>query len=202
LVRLKTNQRLEQHFSPHRTRGPGRPAQAPREWTDETTYAADSWSYARRVVMVIQEQPAELFRHGFFLVTNLSARTYSGDDVLAHYRRRGKAAAHMGELKSLIGESLPCMTTKRSETKAAFARNQVLLSLRVFAYELMHTLRAPMETLTGQGWSLRRLRERVLKAATRLQRSGRQLVVILERRAADDWQALWQRLQESPPLPA
>ena len=47
----------------------------------------------------------------------------------------------------------------------------MLLSLRVFAYELMHTLRAPMEQLTGHGCSLRRLRQRVLKAAERLQRS-------------------------------
>ena len=154
--------------------------------------------------MVIQEHPAELFRNGFFIVTNLPTSRCSSDGVLALYRRRGKAEAHMGELKSLIGESLPCTTTKRgaTETEAAFARNQVLLSLRVFAYELMHTLRAHMEQLTGYGWSLRRLRERVLKAAARLQRSGRRLVVILECRAADDWQALWQRLHESPPVPA
>ncbi len=203
MVRLKTNQRLEQHFSPHRSRGPGRPAESPREWTRETSYAADSWSRERRVVMVIQEHPAELFRNGFFIVTNLPTSRYTGGDVLALYRRRGKAEAHMGELKSLIGESLPCTTTKRceAETKAAFARNQVLLSLRVLAYQLMHTLRVPMEQHTGHGWSLRRLRERVLKAAARLQHSGRQLVVILERRAANDWQALWQRLHHSPPAP-
>ena len=202
VVRLRTNQRLQRLFDPHRNRGPGRPAEHPREWTVETSYAADSWPHQRRVVMVVQEHPAELFRQGFFIVTNLPASTHSGDRVLALYRRRGKAEAHMGELKSLIGESLPCTTTKRTGADAAFARNQVLLSLRVLAYQLMHTLRCPMERITGHGWSLRRLRERVLKAAARLQRSGRRLVVILERRAAAHWQALFNRLQRWPPTPA
>ena len=202
MVRLRSNRRLDRLFEPHRTPGPGRPAERPREWTVEATYAAESWSHERRLVMVVQDHPAELFRDGFFLVTNLPTSTHAGDRVLSLYRRRGKAEAHMGELKSLVGESLPCTTTKRTGAEAAFARNQVLLSLRVLAYQVMHTLRAHMERITGDGWSLRRLRERVLKAAARLQRSGRRLVVILERRAAGSWHALIRRLHRWPPAPA
>jgi hypothetical protein len=127
--------------------------------------------------MVVQEQPAELLRQGFSIVTNLPASTHGGDRVLALYRRRDKV-------------------------EAAFARNQVLPSLRVLASEVMHTIRTHMERISGHGWSPRRLRERLLKAAARLHRSGPRLDVILERRVAALWQVLFNRLQRWPPVPA
>ena len=73
-------------------RGPGRPALQPREWVVESTYQAGSWDAPRRVLIVVQEHPTELFRDAFFLVTSLPRETYSGEQVLALYRRRGKAA--------------------------------------------------------------------------------------------------------------
>ena len=190
LGRLRDNAALDRHFDPHRRRGPGRPAERPREWTEETVYGAESWQRERRVVMVIQEHPAELFRRCFYIVTNLSASTHSGEQVLALYRRRGKAEGHMGEFKDTIGTSLPCTSRGRASEAEVFARAQALLSLRLLAYELLHVLRAQMEAATGRGWSLRRLRERVLKAAARVQRHARRLHVILERRAATLWRKL------------
>ena len=47
-----------------------------------------------------------------------------------------------------------------------------------------------LEAAARRGWSLRRLRERVLKAAARVQRHARRLHVILERRAATLWRKL------------
>ena len=193
LGRLRDNAALDRHFDPHRRRGPGRPAERPREWTEETVYAAGSWPRKRRVVMVIQEHPAELFRRCFYIVTNLPAATHSGAQVLALYRRRGKAEGHMGELKDTIGTSLPCTSRGRASDAEVFARAQALLSLRLLAYELLHVLRAQMEAATGRGWSLRRLRERVLKAAARVQRHARRLHVILERRGARLWRQLLRR---------
>ena len=192
--RLRENPALTRLFEPHRTRGPGRPAQSPREWVVEETYQAASWDRRRRVVMVIQEHPAELFRQCFFLVTNLPADRFSGEQVLALYRRRGKAEGHMGELKDVIGDSLPCTSRGVASEQTVLARSQALLSLRLLAYQLMHTVRVEMERATKQGWSLRRLRERVLKAGARLQRHARRLIVVVERRAAGLWQRLLARL--------
>jgi 2-methylisocitrate lyase-like PEP mutase family enzyme len=64
----------------------------------------------------------------------------------------------------------------------------------------MHVLRALLERRTGQGWSLRRLRERVLKVAARVQRSGRRLIVVIARSSAEYWNQLLpalDRLQDS-----
>ena len=56
--------------------------------------------------------------------------------------------------------------------------------------EKLRLLGAQMEAPTGRGWSLQRLRERMLKAAARVQRHARRLHVILERRAATLWRKL------------
>jgi hypothetical protein len=106
--RLRENPVLTRLFDPHRTRGRGRPALQPREWVVEASYQAGSWEQPRRLLIVVQEHPTELFRNVFFLVTSLSREDYSGAQVLALYRRRGKAEAHMGEFKDVIGASLPC----------------------------------------------------------------------------------------------
>ena len=114
----------------------------------------------RRVSMVIQQHPTELFRRCFYLVTNLPVSKHSGEQVRALYRHRGKAEGHMGKLKDTIGTSLPC--TSRGHATSP---------------EPLHVLPAQMEAATGDGWSLRRLRERELKAAARLWRQllGRRL---------------------------
>jgi hypothetical protein len=101
--RLRENPVLTRLFDPHRTRGRGRPALQSREWVVEASYQAGSWEQPRRLLIVVQEHPTELFRNAFFLVTSLSREDYSGAQVLALYRRRGKAEAHMGEFKDVIG---------------------------------------------------------------------------------------------------
>ena len=50
--------------------------------------------------------------------------------------------------------------------------SSVVLLLNILAYELVHARRCLMETATGEGWSLRRFRERVLRAAARVVVSG------------------------------
>lgn len=44
-------------------------------------------------------------------------------------------------------------------------RNQVSLLLDLYAYQLMHSLRVLMQYITYQGWSLRKVREQILKVA-------------------------------------
>ena len=100
----------------------------------------------------------------------------------------------MGELKDVVGDSLPCTSRGAAAPATVLARSQALLVLRLLAYELMHVLRAHMEAATQRGWSLRGVRERLLKAAARVQRHARRLVVVLQRRAAAQWRVLLKRL--------
>ncbi|MBK5935427.1 IS1380 family transposase, partial [Halorhodospira halophila] len=190
IARLPRNSALERRFEPHRYRL-GRPSKREREWTDEFVHKAGTWERPRRVVMVIRERPGELFREAFYLVTNSAG---SQRFVRRHYQQRGKAEAHFGEFKDVIGESLPCTRRGQATEEQAFARSQALLALRALAYQLLHVLRDSLERGTGDGWSLRRLREQVLKSAVRVQRHARRVHVILERRAASHWRALLRRL--------
>ncbi|MCG5539526.1 transposase, partial [Halorhodospira sp. 9622] len=145
-----------------------------------------------------RERPGELFREAFYLVTNSAG---SQRFVRRHYQQRGKAEAHFGEFKDVIGESLPCTRRGQATEEQAFARSQALLALRALAYQLLHVLRDSLERGTGDGWSLRRLREQVLKSAVRVQRHARRVHVILERRAASHWRALLRRLTRADPAP-
>lgn len=197
IARLPRNAALERRFEPHRYRR-GRPAKREREWTEAFAYQAGTWERPRRVVMVIRERPGELFRDAFYLVTNIQG---SQRFVRRHYQQRGKAEAHFGEYKDVMGESLPCTRRGRATEAQAFARSQALLTLRALAYQLLHVLRDSLERGTGDGWSLRRLREQVLKSAVRVQRHARRLYVILERRAASHWRALLRRLPRVYPAP-
>lgn len=187
LGRLRENPALQRLSRPHLTPGPGRPAEQAREWVIEQTYQAGTWSRARRVLLVLQEEPRHYFRRCFFLVTNLD---WPAEPVLAHYRKRGKAEGHMGEFKDVVGTSLPTTSRGAADEDTVRARSQALLSLRLLAYELLHILRERMEALTGKGWSLRRLREQVLKVAARVQRSGRRLYWVIARSALPAWRRL------------
>lgn len=57
-------------------------------------------------MLVVQEKPEDLLFHAFFLVTNLNKLDYPPEKLLALYRKRGKAEAHMGELKSALNVHL------------------------------------------------------------------------------------------------
>ena len=59
------------------------------------------------------------------------------------------------------------------------------------AYQAMHIARRAMARATGTGWSLRRLRERVLRAGARLIISGRRMTLTLSAAAAGFWATLW-----------
>jgi len=92
----------------------------------------------------------------------------SGDDLLALYRKRGKAEGHLGELMSVVAPA-PSSTSrrkshyrdkeirKREKGMDPVACNQVRLLLAGFGYQIMHVQRTLLERVTGTGWSLRRL---------------------------------------------
>jgi hypothetical protein len=85
--------------------------------------------------------------------------------VLALYRQRGSAEAHMGEVKSALGVHLSSTDRGDSTVQDVMARNEVSLLMSLYAYQVLHGLRRLLESRTHHGWSLQRMREQVLKVA-------------------------------------
>ena len=171
-------------------------------WTHVLQYQADSWSTPRRVILVVKERPDDLLLDRFFLVTSLTWRQMAKCEVLAHYRERGKAEGHMGELKDVLAPALSSTNRTKSHFRGAkprsatpavdaYACNEVRLLISLMAYQAMHIARRAMARATGTGWSLRRLRERVLRAGARLIISARRMTLTLSTAAARFWATLW-----------
>ncbi|WP_336270538.1 transposase [Vreelandella arctica] len=186
LGKLKSNSILQAKAEPYLTRPPGRPPETPREWCHDLEYQAENWESPRRVVLVVQENPDDLLFHAFFLVTNLNKLDYPPEKVLALYRKRGKAEAHMSELKSALNVHLSSTDRGASTVQDVMARNQVNLLLSLCAYQVLHGLRCLIESQTQQGWSLIRLREQLLKVAATITVHARQITLRLGA-AADRW---------------
>lgn len=205
VARVRNNQVLDRLAEPYLKRPPGRPPTEPRMWFHELTYRAESWSRERRVVLVVQERPGELFLHYFWLITDWTADQMSGEALLEHYRERGTAEGHMGELMDVFDPALSSSprskTTyrgQRVETNAppcdSFAHNETILLLNALAYNVTHAARVLLEAATGEGWSLRRMRERVLRVAARVLVHGRRAVLVIGEASASLWRRLWIKL--------
>ena len=132
--RLRANPVLERLAEPLMKRPPGRRPLAPRMWLYELRYQAETWAAPRRVVLVVKERADDLLLDCFFLVTSLKWTAKLRHEVLAHYRERGKAEGHMGELKDVLAPALSSTNrakshwrgkTPKSKTPAvdAFARH-------------------------------------------------------------------------------
>jgi hypothetical protein len=205
VARLRNNKALDRMAAPHLKRPPGRPPAEPRVWFHEMTYRAGSWSRSRRIVLVVLERPGELLLDHFWLITSLSASAMPATDLLDHYRQRGTAEGKLGELMDVLtpalssaprtkrhyrGRRLPTLPTGMD----AFARNEALLLLHMLAYEVLHTGRCAMEAATKTSWSLRRFRERVLRAGGRVLVHARRATLVIAETAARHWAMLWARL--------
>ena len=186
LGRLRSHTGLQKLAVPLLKRPPGRPPEQPREWCHDLAYQAGSWPAPRRVVLVVQERPDDLLLHAFFLVTNLGKFDWPPEKVLALYRKRGSAEAHMGEVKSALDVHLSSTDRGASTVQDVMVRNEVSLLLSLYAYQVLHGLRCLLERQTRQGWSLSRMREQVLKVAATLRLHARRITVHLGA-AADKW---------------
>ena len=192
VARVKNNAVLNRMAEPYMKRPPGRPTKEPRTWLYEMTYEAGSWSKARRVVLVVLERPGELFLHHFWLITNWSEEQMTGEGLLAMYRQRGSAEGRFGEFMSTLRPALSSATRPKSHYRGkrveseprpeaeSFAINEVILTLNALAYNLLHVLRTMMASGTGEGWSVQRTRERVLRVAARIVKHGRYATFIIE----------------------
>jgi Transposase DDE domain group 1 len=77
----------------------------------------------------------------------------------------------------------------------AFAHNEVILLINALAYNVAHVARTMVEDATHEGWSLQRVRERVLRVACRVLVHGRRVVLVINHVAASLWSTLWSRLR-------
>ncbi len=68
------------------------------------------------------------------------------------------------------------------------------LLVNALAYNVAHAARVLVETATGEGWSLMRLRERLLRVAARVLVHGRRAILVINEVSARLWSALWSRL--------
>lgn len=203
VARVKNNAVLNRMAEPLRKRPVGRPPQEPRVWFHEMSYRAKVWSRSRRVLLVVLERLGEL--NHFWLITNWTVDQMDGPALLDMYRERGTAEGHMGELMDVLGPALSSSPRSKRHYGGralkvhappidAFAHNEALLLLNALAYNIAHVTRTQMETATGQGWSLRRFRERVLRVAGRIVTHGRRATLILTQATAALWQSLWPHL--------
>ncbi len=70
----------------------------------------------------------------------------------------------------------------------------MILLLNALAYNVAHAARVLTEAATGEGWSLMRLRERVLRVAARILVHGRRATLVIGKAPATLWHALWSQL--------
>jgi hypothetical protein len=205
VARVRNNAALDRLAEPFLRRPPGRRPHEPRTWLHEMSYRAESWSKERRVVLVVLERPDELFLHHFWLITSWTADQVDAGALLERYRERGTAEGHIGEIKDVLDPALSSSPRpkshyrqtaleRRDSSADSFAHNEVLLLLNLLAYNLGHAVRVLVERATGQGMSLRRVRERVLRVAGRILVHGRRATLVVAESAVSLWSSLWRRL--------
>jgi len=204
LTRLRTNSALKRQVEGWTQRTVAKwaaqptPDDPPREATREFWYRSPGWTRVVRVVRVLVErdlQRSGLFHHQFFLATDLARNTATSQVVLDCYRQRALAETHIGELFGVISPTMSSAQRHRQgapnrKRKVGLAENEVSLLLAALAYELVHTVRCALQQVTDEGWSLRRVRERVLKAAGTVVRHARQVVYRITGAKAAIWRLL------------
>ncbi|QRK13563.1 transposase [Archangium violaceum] len=85
----------------------------------EWEYQAQGWSRARRVVLVVLERKDELFPHAFWLVTSWSKEQMPAQALLEHYRQRGTAEGHFGELMDVLAPALSSARRPKSKYRGS-----------------------------------------------------------------------------------
>jgi hypothetical protein len=206
VARVKNNAVLDRLAEPYLKRPVGRPPTRLRTWFHELTYQAQSWSRARRVILVVVERAGQPELDYFWLITNWTVEQMSGPDLLAMYRKRGTAEGHQGELMDVLSPKLSSTTRAKAHYRGKppqrsypsgnpFAQNEVLWLLNVLAYNVAHGVRGLVEQASGRGMSLKTFREQVLRVAAQVLVHGRRVTVVLARRAVAWWQGVLAKLQ-------
>lgn len=175
----------------------------PREWVHSLTYCGRRSPKDRRVILVVQETPGELFPHAFYLVTN--DRRSKAETILERYRQRGTSESRFGELKSRLEPKLSCTSRKGDRAREEAGRaNASTYQLYMLADGLLHALRwLSKAELSSDGESMPRLQrvQRILiDVAARVTRSARRIHVHVAETAHGAWLRLLSRLGRLRPV--
>lgn len=209
VARVRANQVLQRMAEPFLIRPVGRPPGEERYWVHELLYQAAKWPQPRRVVLVIVDRPGELFLDYFFLITNARAKEIDGVTLLQLYRQRGGAEHDFGDWNTAFDLALSStprakthyrgqrLSRHESETDS-FAANEAKLLLSLIAANLMHDARGILERLGQPRRSRTRLRQVLLKAATRVTLGKRRISVQIDAAHAALWRTFCQQLQQIP----
>ena len=128
-------------------------------------YQTASWDIPCRVVAKIEWHIGELFACVGFIVTNLG---WKSSNVVKFYNKRGTAEQWIKEGKyALNWTRLSCHD---------FVDNQVRLQLFALAYNLGNFLRRLVLPKSVKTWSLRTLREKLIKIGAKVIRHSRYVV--------------------------
>jgi len=190
--RLKKNAVLDRLAEPHLQRPPGRPPAGGYEKVIELgPHQAESWKHSQRLILVIVDKPdpktgqLDLLPRYFFLVTNWPKSLRSGEQVLAHYRKRGTFEDRLGEFNEVIGPHL---------SSREFAENEVTMLLALLAFNMTTMLRNEFEAAVGGNWDLRRFQQSVLRAGGRVVKHARRLWLHIEQSVGSFWKVMTQRI--------
>jgi hypothetical protein len=164
-IRLKENQVLHKKIEHMLTRPVGRPPKKPIALYHSFRYQAASWKIARRVVAKVEWQAGELFPRVGFIVTNLR---WKSSNVVRFYNKRGTAEQWIKEGKyALNWTRLSCHD---------FVENQVRLQLFALAYNLGNFLRRLALPKSVKKWSLRTVREKLIKIGAKVVSHSRYVI--------------------------
>ena len=164
-IRLKGNQILYGKVEHLLTRPVGHPPKKPIVLYHSFRYQAASWKIARRVVAKIEWHAGELFPRVNFVVTNLR---WKPSNVVKFYNKRGTAEQWIKEGKyALNWTRLSCHD---------FVDNQVRLQLFALAYNLGNFLRRLVLPKPVKKWSVRTLREKLIKIGAKVIKYSRYVV--------------------------
>jgi len=164
-IRLKDNAILHNKIGHLLTRPVGRPPNKPIVIYESFQYQAASWDKSRRVVAKIEWHAGELFPRVGFIVTNLR---WKAKNVVKFYNKRGTAEQWIKEGKyALNWTRLSCHD---------FADNQVRLQLFALAYNLGNFLRRLALPKKIRDWSLRTLKEKLIKIGAKVIRHSRYVI--------------------------
>jgi hypothetical protein len=164
-IRLKDNAILHGKIEHLLTRPVGRPPKQPIVLYESFQYQAASWDRVRRVVAKIEWHAGELFPRVGFIVTNLR---WKSSNVVKFYNKRGTAEQWIKEGKyALNWTRLSCHD---------FDDNQVRLQLFALAYNLGNFLRRLALPKKVKDWSLRTLKEKLIKIGAKVVRHSRYVI--------------------------
>ena len=164
-IRLKENPILHEQVKHMLHRPVGRPPKKPIAQYHSFRYQASSWEIPRRVVAKIEWHVGELFPRVNFIVTNLR---WKSSNVVKFYNKRGTAEQWIKEGKyALNWTRLSCHD---------FVDNQVRLQLFALAYNLGNFLRCLALPKSVKQWSLRTLRDKLIKIGAKVVSHSRYVI--------------------------